>query len=72
MAKRIGPQMTRVVEYVKAHPACCKKRPAVLVAPYGSEAACHFGYRVVNRCIAAGLITATRLNNGTYQLFITE
>lgn len=62
---RIGPKMAIAVAIVERHQGCCKKFVAEKIAPNGSLM---YGYRPVNRCIAAGLIRAERLPSGTYRL----
>lgn len=53
-ARRIvGPRMAEVLSYVQRHPGCPKLHPARVVAPNGSLM---YGYRTVNRAIAAGLV----------------
>jgi hypothetical protein len=60
--------MRKVLDYVKHNPGCNKLAPALIVCPYGKRVTAHFGYRVVNRCIFAGLISANRLKSGSYEL----
>jgi hypothetical protein len=53
MSERIGPKMRQAQLYVKHHPGCTKHEVAKDVGPRGSI---KWGYDIVNRAIAAGLI----------------
>lgn len=61
---RKGHRMSQVIAYVKANPGCTKLAAAEHAGPHGSL---NYGYRTVDRTIAAGYITATRAGN-RYQL----
>lgn len=61
MAKRIGPQMSRAVDIVRANPGCC----ILFVATKLHRACAHgknnaYGYDPVHRAIKAVLIVAKR------------
>lgn len=62
---RIGPRMEQAASYVASHPGCYKVDVAREVGPHGSL---RYGYRTVDRAIAAGLIHAQRQPDGTYRL----
>lgn len=67
---RIGPRMKAVLEHVRANPGCTKKSAAEVVGPRGSL---RFGYRTVNRTIAADLICALQSRRGgAYALYPVE
>jgi len=66
---RVGPKMAQAVEYVRDNPGCAKLPVAEHVGPNGSR---QYGYRTVDRAIAAGLIDAVRLANGRYVLMIAK
>jgi hypothetical protein len=53
---RTGPRMQAAADFVAAHPGCAKIDAARHVAPHGTALA--YGYRSVDRAIAAGLVTA--------------
>lgn len=67
--KRIGPTMLATVAYVAANPGCPKHWPAIFLGPHGSA---QYGYRLVDRTLAAGLIE-DRAAPGTarYALHVT-
>lgn len=61
---RIGPKMSRAVDYVRNNPGCAILPVAEYVGPNGSR---RCGYATVHRAIRAGLIRATWAN-GRYTL----
>jgi hypothetical protein len=65
---RVGATMFAVLAVVADNPGCAKIVPARAAGPHNST---QYGYRSVDRCIAAGLITAT-LAPGRYELAITD
>jgi hypothetical protein len=65
---RVGAKMFTVLAVVDSNPGCPKIVPARAAGPNGSL---QYGYRSVDRCIDAGLITAT-LAPGRYKLAITD
>lgn len=54
--RRIGPKMRMATNYVARHEGCAILPAAEHVGPHGSRA---YGYRIVHRAIAAGLIRDT-------------
>lgn len=52
-AKRIGPRMESCAAYVARNPGCHPVDVARAVGPNGST---QYGYRIVGRALAAGLI----------------
>jgi hypothetical protein len=58
--KRIGPKMSEALELIAAAPGSTKMAIARTVGPHGSL---RYGYEIVDRCIAAGLVTAQYSNN---------
>ena len=56
--KRIGPGMAAALAVVRRAPGCNKAFVAGWVGPHGSS---RYGYLIVDRAIAAGLISAVRL-----------
>jgi hypothetical protein len=66
---RIGPRMTAAAAYVAAHPGCPKLPVAIAVGPNQST---NFGYRAVDRAIAAGLIEHRGGMAGRYSLYVTD
>jgi hypothetical protein len=66
--KRIGPRMSQALEFIAATPGCTKMTVARIVGPHGSLA---YGYKTVDRCIRAGLVTA-EYANGKYALTLTK
>jgi len=69
MPNRIGPRMQAAQTYVATNPGCTKLAVAESVGPYGSR---RYGYRIVDRAIAAGLIHAERHPDGRYSLRVTD
>lgn len=65
---RIGAAMVRALVYVREHPGCSKYEVSRAVAPNG---AIREGYRVVERAIAGGLISASREGSG-YSLHVSK
>lgn len=64
---RIGGKMASAAAYVAANPGVTKMAVAAAVGPNGSL---RYGYKAVDRAIAAGLITARQSPDGRkYQLF---
>lgn len=57
---RIGPRMMAAYEYVKAHPGCTKYEASKAIGPHGSN---FYGWRAVNRAIAANMIIAVKRGN---------
>lgn len=57
MKKTAGPKMQQVVSFVAANPGQPMIRAARAVGPNGSL---QYGYRAVNRAIAAGLVWPVR------------
>lgn len=57
-------KMHLAADYVRQHPGCAILPVAREVGPSGSL---KYGYRIVHRAIAAGLITATRTKH-SYRL----
>ena len=74
-ARRVGPKMRLVAEYVAANPGCPKIGPARYASPYPGQPAnrcgLQFGYRAVDRAMAAGLV-AGQLAGARYSLRLTE
>lgn len=59
--RRIGPRMKEAVDYVSRYPGCVKIEAARAVAPSGENGiGLGFGYKTIDRAIAAGLIMQTR------------
>jgi hypothetical protein len=65
---RVGPKMREAVLVVAAFPGCTKLTVADSVGPHGSH---QFGYRTVDRAIAAGLLDANLTSKG-YQVTLTQ
>jgi hypothetical protein len=65
---RTGPRMAEAAAYVAAHPGCTKLAAALAVGPNQST---NYGYRTVDRAIAAGLIEARGPVTRRYSLWIT-
>lgn len=74
-ARRIGPKMRRVIEYVSASPGCAKIGPAWYASPYPGKplrtCGLGYGYRAVDRAISAGLVAA-ELHGSRYALTLTD
>lgn len=64
-SRRIGAKMAAAAQYVERHPGCPKLAVAQAVGPNGST---QYGYRIVDRAIAAGLIQALRTGS-RYELY---
>lgn len=62
----IGPKMAAAAAFVSTHPGCTKLKVARQVGPYGSL---RYGYEIVDRAIAAGLIEAYR-SGRRYELYV--
>lgn len=71
---RPGPKMLAAIDHVRRNPGGPKISTALYCAPYGEtdQPGLRFGYRVVDRAIAAGLLNAERLPGGSYSLTVTE
>jgi hypothetical protein len=67
--------MRMVVDYVSAAPGCPKIGPAWYAAPYPGKplrsCGLAYGYRAVDRAIAAGLV-AGKMHGARYVLTLTE
>ena len=69
MVDRIGPKMAAAVLYVHAHPGC----PILPVAEdVGANGSRRYGYAVVHRAMAAGLIEATSGKGNAYALWVAD
>jgi hypothetical protein len=66
--RRIGPVMAEVTAYVAANPGCPKLHPAEFCGPNGSR---QYGYRAVDRALAAGLIEHRPGPGASYHLHAT-
>ena len=60
MNKRVGPKMLQAYEYISAHRGCSKYEVSRAVGPHGST---FYGWRIVQRCIEANMITAVRVGH---------
>jgi hypothetical protein len=60
--------MLQAAAYVYTHPGCTKHEASLAVGPHGSNA---FGWRSVNRAIAAELIEDRAPGSWTYRLYAT-
>ena len=65
---RIGPRMREALAYIDAHAGCSAVEVARRVGPNGST---RYGYRIVHRCIAAGLVSNLAPRGPWYRLHLT-
>jgi hypothetical protein len=63
---RKGARMIEAADFVTRNPGVTKMAVAKDIGPNQSL---RFGYSIVGRAIAAGMIQARRSGNGSYQLF---
>ena len=65
---KVGPKMRQAIQVVREFPGCTKLHVAELVGPNGSR---QYGYRIVDRCIRRGIISAKKVG-GKYALTVAE
>lgn len=63
--RRIGPKMLATYEYVRLHRGCSQYEVSKAVGPHGSN---FYGWRTVQRALAANMITAVKVG-GRYRLY---
>lgn len=66
---RIGPKMRQAAHYVRFHPGCTAYAVAKNVGPHGSTS---YGYNIVVRTLAAGLIANSAPPGANSELHITN
>lgn len=67
---RIGPRMRDAIAFIRENPGCTKLAVVEHIAPtpYINK---QYGYAVVNRCIASGLVRGSYVR-GRWSLYVVE